>query len=348
LLATRTRKSDRLLRVLSRQEQIAVSTHDNPDPDAIASGWGLVVLLDQKLGKRARLLGRGAIVRAENRQMLRLLEPPIELVEELPSGDVALVLVDCVPGGKRHLGADVPIRPVAVIDHHPTRGRSFRTLFRDIRPRLAATATIVASYLREQGVEPDPDLATAFAYAIRTEACGHQPPLTRTDRAVLSWLSARADHEKLSAIANAPLRRGYFGDLLLALENTFVYDDCAVCWLPRAEGAETVGELADLLIRCEQIRRALAAAHLEDAIVLSARSAPGAGDAAEVLQSAVEGLGHGGGHEHRAGGKVWLADREGGVDASFAEIKRRWLQACGASSERGTRLVARRDILEHL
>ena len=72
------RRSDRLLKILAPFEEIVIVTHDNPDPDALAAGWGVGLLIREKLGRPARLVGGGEIMRAENRHMVRLLEPPLE------------------------------------------------------------------------------------------------------------------------------------------------------------------------------------------------------------------------------------------------------------------------------
>jgi nanoRNase/pAp phosphatase (c-di-AMP/oligoRNAs hydrolase) len=70
-------------------------THDNPDPDAIASGWGVCVLVEQVLSVPTKLLARGVITRAENRTMVDVLNPPLRLNETWPlSENAALVLVD--------------------------------------------------------------------------------------------------------------------------------------------------------------------------------------------------------------------------------------------------------------
>ncbi len=49
-LSTRLSKSDELLQVLRSYDRVLVVMHDNPDPDAIASGWGVQVLIEEKLG----------------------------------------------------------------------------------------------------------------------------------------------------------------------------------------------------------------------------------------------------------------------------------------------------------
>jgi hypothetical protein len=193
--------------------------------------------------------------------MVELLNPPIELVDETSADDeTATILIDCGPGTKNHLLTREGIRPVGVIDHHLNGSRGARLPFKDIRPRVAASATIVASYLREQDVEPGPKLATAMQYAIRTETMGSETRHSRLDRSIIVWLTARAEPELIAEIENAPLIRDYFGDLVLAMQSTFLYDDAAFCLLPRAHCAEIVGEVADLLIRCQGVRRVLCGA----------------------------------------------------------------------------------------
>ena len=49
-----TTKSDRLLAVLAQYQQCLVVMHDNPDPDAIATGWAILALIEERLGCPAR------------------------------------------------------------------------------------------------------------------------------------------------------------------------------------------------------------------------------------------------------------------------------------------------------
>jgi len=345
---TKTRRSDRFLSAVGDNEEVVFVTHDNPDPDALAAGWALHALLSEQ-GQKARLIGRGAVVRAENLHMIELLSPPLELVNELPRDNPAIVLVDCVPSGSNHLlnghGGD----PLAVIDHHEPNGHKFRVKYRDIRPKAVATASIAASYLREQDIEPSKDLATALLYAIRTESLGNDVRLTRTDRGVITWLGKYADYGKLAAIRNAPLTREYYSDLLLALENTFVYDDMALCFLPQATGNEIVGEVADMLIRCHGIERVLCSAAVGDDVVISARSTEAGGNVVVPLGATLRGLGHWGGHKHRAGAIIPNLPALGKTHETVNhEVKDRWLSACEVDQQRGVRLVRRHAILECL
>jgi nanoRNase/pAp phosphatase (c-di-AMP/oligoRNAs hydrolase) len=348
---TRLTRSDCLLKILADYEQVFVVTHDTPDPDAIASGWAVMSMVQEKLGKRVRLIGGGEIVRAENKHMLQLLRPPIELVRKVQCGaGTAVVLVDCGPDSENHLFAEECIVPVAVIDHHSLNGRRGRRLeFMDVRPQVAASATICASYLREQKLEPSAELATALLYAIRTETQGCETHFSRLDRAMLLWLTKLADPSRLAEIENAPLSVAYFADLALALQNAMLYYDAAFCLLPRANGAEIVGEVADLLIRCESVRRVLCGAIVHGNLVFSARTKPGSGDATQLVRATLEGIGQGGGHRHRAGGKVSLSATGPKIDEDIQdELRNRWLAACGLPPQHGLYLIARHEIVDNL
>jgi nanoRNase/pAp phosphatase (c-di-AMP/oligoRNAs hydrolase) len=346
---SRTSRSDRLIGVLSAFDRFVVVMHDNPDPDAIAAGWGLQVLIEEKLQRPVRLVGGGAIVRAENRHMVELLKPPVELTDdiEIPEGTAAL-LVDCGSDANNHLLRRRNIQPVAVIDHHPNDGASRPSLL-DVRPNVAASATIVASYLREQRLAPGDKLATAMLYAIRAETRGCETHHSALDRSIMPWLMAAAEPTLLAEIENAPLSREYFADLLLAIQSTLIYDNAALCFLPRASGAEIVGEVADLLIRCENVYRVLCAAIVDQDLLLSTRTEKSWGNATELLTRTLDGHGGAGGHTHRAGGKIpGVGQGAKTVDELNGWLRGRWLAACGIERKRGTRLVARREIVENL
>ncbi len=343
-------RSDRFLALLSDCERVLVVAHDNPDPDAIATGWAVRRLIRRKLDKPVRLVAGGGIVRAENRQMVKLLEPPIELVQDVdvPEG-TSVILVDCGYKMGNHLLSDRSIRPVAVIDHHVPSGRRARLPFQDLRPRVAASASIATSYLREQGVDPGSRLATGLLYAIRTETRAFETQHARLDRSAILWLTPAANPSQLAEIESAPLSQDYFTDLALALERTFVYEDTAICLLPRAGGPEIVGEVADLLIRCESVHRVFCCAAVQEDLLVSVRTKAAGENAADLVRAALRGLGRGGGHEYRAGGKIPGVVRDGKVPEPLQDqIKSQWLQVTGVDRQRATRLVPRREIAENL
>jgi nanoRNase/pAp phosphatase (c-di-AMP/oligoRNAs hydrolase) len=203
--------------------------------------------------------------------------------------------------------------------------------------------------LHEQSLVPSTAMATALIYALRTETQGSALAFSRLDRLMLTWLTRHADPSLLAQIENAPLPRQYFGDMVLALQSCFVYDDVALCLLPRAQGPDIIGEVADLLIRCEGIERVLCGAVCGDRVLLSVRTDKRGGNATQLLRTMLEGIGRGGGHAHRAGGKLMSSVSGPRVpDELQDELRTRWLKVCGVQRSRGTRLIAKRDIVGNL
>ena len=341
--------SSRLLDVLRNFDQVLVVMHDNPDPDAIASGWGIEVLVRECLSKPVRIIAGGAIVRAENCHMVDLLQPPIELVEDVEIDEsTATILVDCGMDATNHLLTRRGITPIGIIDHH-RNGKTPKLPFIDIQVEVAASATIVADYLRQQGIDPCVKLATAMLYAMRSETCAYETHYSPLDRSIFSWLTEYGDPGILAEIESAPLSREYFADLLLAMQSTFLYDDVAICFLPQAGGAEIVGEVADMLVRCDGVRRVLCGAIVDGDLFVSARTQRDSDSAANLIQTALKGLGGAGGHMHRAGGKVsGFGKSERAANELRDELRTRWLAACNVTRKRGTRLIAKQDIVGNL
>ena len=342
--------SSRLLERLSDFERVVVVMHDNPDPDAIASGWGIKVLIDQTVAIPTRVIGGGAIVRAENRQMVELLDPPIELLDDIEFDEqTAAILVDCGVEATNHILTRRNVSPLAIIDHHVVSGPKVKAPFADIRDDVAASASIVASYLLEQGIEPSAKLATAMLYAVSSETCAYESHYSTLDRSILPWLMEFGEPEVLAEIQNAPLKRSYYGDLLLALQSTVLYDDVAICFLPRTDGSEIVGEVADLLVRCESVHRVLCGAVINEVLLVSARTQHASDSAVRMIRETLKGIGSAGGHSHRAGGKIMNV----GVGARATErvcdhVRDRWLDVCKVSNAQGKRLIATQEIVQNL
>ena len=104
------------LRDLLRYDDIVIQCHNDPDADAIASGYGVLAYL-RKHEKKARLIYGGTPIQKPNLLlMIRELDIPIEHVESLDEAPELLLTVDC-QYGERNVWR-FPGRTVAVIDHH--------------------------------------------------------------------------------------------------------------------------------------------------------------------------------------------------------------------------------------
>jgi nanoRNase/pAp phosphatase (c-di-AMP/oligoRNAs hydrolase) len=340
LFLPRQQRSERLLAALAPYPRVVVVSHVNPDPDALASMLGMKALVEHCLpGKDVILTCDGMIARAENRAMVDQIPVPIEPVEEVSiDRSSAVVMVDSQPHtGRRANEAHVPR---AVIDHHETGGVLTGVSFRDIRPHLGATSTMVTGYLLERHVAVRPRLATALLYGIESETSGYPREASALDDGALVWLFPRADKDLLALIRNPKLPQSHFATYQHALANAFLYRDLVVSWCGVVTQPDIIAELADFFVRFDQVNWALAVGQFENLLKISVRVSELGGRAGEILREVVNGLGTAGGHDKRAGGAVALPDsRPETIDLLLRTIRERLLEKLHISEEQGRRLL---------
>ena len=186
----------KLLAVAKTHDRALVLTHDNPDPDAVASACGLAWLLRRSAGIEAEAAYGGIIGRAENKALLKVLHLPIVPVSRLEGRQHDLVcLVDTQPEtGNYSLQAEAP---QLVIDHHPTRPSSLLAAFHDVGGTAGATSTLVTQYLRAAKLVPGPQLATALFYGIKSDTRDLGREVDPADLDCYNWLFPLIDKPAL-------------------------------------------------------------------------------------------------------------------------------------------------------
>lgn len=149
---------------LERFNDIVVQVHDNPDADAVASGFALYTYFKKK-GKNVRLIygGRNRITKSNMLLMVETLEIPLEYVNEMPKAEL-LITADCQygEGNVTHFDAD----NIAMVDHHHTGRKSDDMI--EIRSNLVSCATVCYDLLRAEGfdINENEALATALYYGL--------------------------------------------------------------------------------------------------------------------------------------------------------------------------------------
>src|SRR6185295_5234684 len=228
-----------------------VLTHDNPDPDALASALLLSRLLRIAFRQKVTAAYGGLVGRAENREMVKSLKLRFSHIRNLNLKKYAhFALVDTQPRtGNNQLPSGV--LPSIVIDHHPIRKATTGVPFHDIRPSYGATATILAEYLIAAGLRIPHALTTGLVYAIRSETQDFAREFVGHDKAIYDHFFPLADHRLLAKIQTPRLPLSYFGNLHEALEKLECVDSLIVSHLGRVEQPDIVPELADLLLRME-------------------------------------------------------------------------------------------------
>ena len=288
---------------------VLILTHDNPDPDALAAGKALATLLKTAWNIPSRLLYSGLVLRVENRALLNLLTPewqPGDIPADLEAYS-AVALVDTQPGaGNNRLPAET-IPQIVIDHHHPTRELLGAVPYVDVRPVVGATVTLLDAYLEEAGIVPEPDLATAMFYGLKTDTRGLSRGTSPADVAVYVKLIEKIDHRKLVKIEQAGLPQAYFQAFSQGLQAAQVYEQSIVAYLGEMHRPDLAAEMADLLIRLDKARAVLCLGVHDQTLHLSIRTEPLGKDAGLLVQQVIVPPGKAGGHGTMAGGQVPLA-----------------------------------------
>ncbi len=290
------------LRELLEFNQIVIQCHDNPDADAIASGYALYTYLKEE-GKEVRLIygGRNIIRKSNLVIMVRELEIPIEHIPNVEKESPAelLVTVDCQYGEGNV--ALYPAQTVAVIDHHRV-SRKMPALS-EIQSNLGACSTLLWNLLNAEGIDVNTNvsLATALYYGLFTDTGGfeviyNEKDMELRDNAayapglITKLRNANISIEELETAGAALLRCDYNEQYHFAVVKSGPCDP------------NVLGLISDMVLEVDAIDVCLVFAVLENGVKLSIRSCLEEVKANELAAKICSGMGSGGGHHIKAGG----------------------------------------------
>jgi nanoRNase/pAp phosphatase (c-di-AMP/oligoRNAs hydrolase) len=300
----------KLLNAVRGRRASLVQVHNNPDPDAIGCALGMRELYRRFLGLDSRIVFGGIVGRAENRAMLRLLRIEIVPAQKVDYDECDLLtLVDTQPGtGHAHLPDDRI--PEVVIDHHPERAGSEGVLYWDVGRPLGATATIVAEFFLRNQVPIPSNVATALLYGIKSDTHGLGEEATEDDLEAYHQLFLLGDPGMLAQIENARVPRSYYAIFQRAIEHAQIFDFACVSHLGKIDNPDMVAEMADFILRCEDLRWSLVTGIYQDVLYLSIRANGRNAHAGRIARKAVGVMGTAGGHGRMAGGQIPLGDAD--------------------------------------
>ncbi len=319
-----------LLHAVEGPAALVILPHDNPDPDALASAAALKFLVQGLIGKEAVIAQGGIVGRAENRAMLTYLNIDLEPVGDLSfAGGVQVALVDTQPG-RTNNSLPVGMTPTVVIDHHPAYDRYEGVPFLDLREAYGATSTILTEYVRESRLEIDSKIATALFYGIMAETQDLGRESTPADIAAAQFLYPYANKRRLGKIENARVPREYFTAFHEAIERAEIFGNVVVSVLPEVQYPDMVAEVADFLLRLDEVEWACAIGRYKDFLHVSLRTTDREVNAGDVLQQ-VLGNRWAGGHDMIAGGRTRITGSGPEAVAHAADdVRGRLLATLGA------------------
>ena len=290
------------LHELLKYDDIMIQCHDNPDADALASGYALLWYFE-KMGKPARFIYRGLneIQKSNLMIMLDELKVPVSYEPDLSKVPELLITVDCQYGQKNVTKTDA--KNIAMIDHHQaTVERSAST---EIRSSLGSCSTIIWDMIREEGLtfQDEPLLSTALYYGLYTDTNRLAEIAHPLDRDMLEDLDIYKT--LITKMNNSNISLGELKITGKAILEYDYHEDYRYLIL-QAEPCDPniLGVISDFSLETEGVDVCVAFYVTNAEIKFSVRSCIKEVHADELAAFVAEGIGGGGGHLYKAGGTI--------------------------------------------
>jgi nanoRNase/pAp phosphatase (c-di-AMP/oligoRNAs hydrolase) len=282
-------------RFLSDADRIVILLHNDPDPDAIASGLALRNVL-RRTKQTAVIAALQGVTRPENQRMMNLLDIHVEIltVGELANFD-RIAMVDVQP---HYFGGAVD-RVDLVIDHHPEQS-GYSSVFKDIRPDYGSTSTILTEHLRAVDANISERTATAMLYAIKSDTLFFNRQANRVDIEAFSYLYPLADAALIRKMEGAEITLDRLDYVLRARQSGRISEQVFCAFLGNSPREDFVPYVADFYLQLEDVKWTIVAAIVNDSLIMSVRNLGYSRNAGEFVRKHFADIGSAGGHRAMA------------------------------------------------
>ena len=294
-----------LLKDLLPYKNIIIQCHDNPDADALASGYALKWFFE-KHNKNVRFIYRGRyeIKKSNLLMMIQELEIPVEYAPFISEDPDLLITVDCQYGEKNV--TKTGCKRAAVIDHH-RKMIDDPAVLENINSELGSCSTVIWQMLREEGYDPNENklLATALYYGIYTDTNRLSEVWHPIDRDMLDLLSY--NKSIITKLSNSNISLDELKITGKAIMN-YDYHKSNKYLVIEAETCDPsiLGVISDFALETVGVDVCLAYFVGNYEVKFSVRSCSKEVHANELAAFLAEGIGGGGGHFLKAGGTLKL------------------------------------------
>lgn len=309
---------------LLKDHMVYLQTHNFPDPDALASAFGMQVFL-RAHGVDSVICYAGNIEKNSTKRMIE--EFGIEAVhiddlQDMSKSDY-IVTIDAQKYNSNI--TDFPGNEVACIDHHPTMIPCYYE-YSDIRI-CGACASIVANYFKVSDTTIDTNTATALLYGIKMDTDSFNRGVTDFDIEMFGYLHQLADNDVITTMYNNNMEIEDLYAYGEAIRNIKIYDNVGFAKISFDCPDGLIAMISDFILGLDVVELSVVYAARTGGYKFSVRNETTVYHAGSITQRALEGLGGGGGHFSMAGG---FMTKEGveriGTDVDFA-IRQRFMDS---------------------
>jgi nanoRNase/pAp phosphatase (c-di-AMP/oligoRNAs hydrolase) len=282
-------------RYFSDADRVLILLHNDPDPDAMASGLALRNVLRRT--KTTAIIGAiQGVTRPENLRMINLLDIHVEAIthESVKEYD-RLAMVDVQP----HYFGGLIDRVDLVIDHHPEQP-GYTAVFKDIRPDYGSTSTILTEHLRAVDVNISERTATAMLYAIKSDTLFFNRSTNRVDLEAFSYLYPLADAALIRKMEGAEITLERLDYVLRAFRDGTLAEQVFCAFLGALPREDFIPYVADFFLQLEDVKWTIIAGIVNDSLVVSVRNLGYTKNAGEFVRRFFSDIGSAGGHRAMA------------------------------------------------
>lgn len=291
------------LRELCNYDKIYIQTHDNPDADAIASGYGLYIFFKAR-GIDVTLFysGNNKITKSNLTLMLKKLGIPLKYMEASKEKLTGLLItVDCQWGAGNVTKFEA--EDVAIIDHHQIEITDVEKSV--ILPELGSCSTLVWTMLIEEKfpINDNQNLCTALYYGLSSDTNQFSEIHNPSDKDLRDEIPYNSALIHLLNNSNISLKELEIAGI--AMIRTIHNDDYNYAII-KAQPCDPniLGLISDFLLQVDQIWTCVVYMQNEFGYKFSVRSCIKEVNANELAAYIAADIGSGGGHIQKAGGFI--------------------------------------------
>ena len=276
-------------------ENILILTHDDPDPDALASGVALRTLLGRNRAT-APIGSFGKVTRSENLNMMQFLDIRYTIMNPQIINNYSMIaMVDVQPPyfGDRVTKADI------IFDHHP-QSANYESSFKDIRVEYGATSTILTEYLISNNIKLSQRLATALLYGIKADTLMLEREANPDDIKAFTYLYPLANHNIIRRIEHPSLELGEVNSFTKALKKYQLVGKVLFAHIGRVQKEDIIPRLADFCLQIAGAEWSVVSGLFRGNLVISTRNVGYVKSAGEVVKRIFSDSSIAGGHRTMA------------------------------------------------
>jgi nanoRNase/pAp phosphatase (c-di-AMP/oligoRNAs hydrolase) len=282
-------------RFFNDADRVLILLHNDPDPDALASGLALRNVL--RRNRQTAVIGAfEGVTRPENQRMMNLLDI---YVEQMTTAHVAdfdrIAMVDVQP---HYFGGEID-RVDLVIDHHPEQS-GYTAVYKDIRVDYGSTSTILTEHLRAVDANISERTATAMLYAIKSDTLFFNRQANRVDIEAFSYLYPLADATLIRKMEGAEITMERLDYVLKARQNGQMVEQVFCSFLGTTPREDFIPYVADFYLQLENVQWTIISGIVNDTLVMSVRNLGYSRNAGEFVRKYFNEIGSAGGHRAMA------------------------------------------------